>query len=98
MDTSPRPSRIYYDDGTVYEGDPFQAKPAGVIAVVSDVVRHSRDAYYWHKDMGWTPCDVPGMWDYLLNYVGPKNVLFGRNVRDDLYWEIVKRAQGVQGA
>lgn len=86
--------RIYYGDGTTYEGYPFDAIPHNVIAVAVEgrPLWHSRDAYYWHKDMGWTPCDVPGMWDYLLNYVGPKAILFGRNVRDDLYWEIVKRA------
>lgn len=86
--------KIYYGDGSVYSGDPFQAVPNNVIAVSVEgrPLWHSRDAYYWHKDMGWVPCDVPGMWDYLLNYVGPKAILFGRNVRDDVYWEIVKRA------
>lgn len=85
--------RIYYGDDSTYSGDPFLAVPHNVICLaVPGKVWHSRDAYYWHKDMGWTPCDVPGMWDYLLNYVGPKAILFGRNVRDDIYWKIVDRA------
>jgi hypothetical protein len=85
--------RAYYDDETICAGDPFEARPHGVICVaVSGKVWHSRDAYYWHRDMGWTPCDVPGMWDYWLTYIGPKAVLFGRNVRDELYWKIVERA------
>ena len=85
---------IYYGDGTVYDGDPFHAVPHNVIAVKVEgrPLWHSRDYYYWHKDMGWVPCDEAGMWDYWLNYVGPKNVLFGRNIRDDDYWNIVKRA------
>lgn len=86
--------RIYYGDGTTYSGDPFEACPHNVICLsVPGKVWHSRDAYYWHKDMGFVPCDVPGMWDYLLNYVGPKQILFGRNVRDEDYWRIVARAQ-----
>lgn len=89
--------RIYYDDGSTYAGDPFEAASHGVIAVVvrrngKPLVWHSRDAYYWHKEMGWTPCDDWGYRDYMLNYIGPKAVLFGRNVRDEQYWAIIKRA------
>lgn len=86
--------KIYYDDGQIYCADPFEAKPNGVICVAVEgrPLWHSRDYYCWRKDMNWVPMDLWGFNDYMLNYIGAKNVLFGRNVRDDLYWEIVKRA------
>lgn len=84
---------VYYGDFSTYDGDPFLAPPNNVICVVQNgKVWHSRDAYYWHKDMGWTPCDDWGLRDYLLNYIGPKAVLFGRNIRDEDYWKIVEKA------
>lgn len=88
---------IYYGDQTTYKGDPFLVVPHNVVCVAVATtegfkVWHSRDAYYWHKESGWQPCDDWGMRDYLLNYVGAKSVLFGRNVRDDVFWKIVERA------
>ena len=40
-----------------------------------------------------------GMYDYLMSFKGPKQVLFGRTIRDDLYWQIVVRArrEGLDG-
>jgi hypothetical protein len=88
--------RIYYDDCEVEGDDPFTLRPHGVICVaVPGHLWHSKDAYYWHKDMGFVPCDQAGMWDYWLNYIGAKQVLFGRNVRDELYWEIIKKAKAL---
>ena len=87
------PFRIYYGDGSTYSGDPFEANPHNVTCVaVPGRLWHSKDAYYWAKDQGWVPCDDWGMRDYLLNYIGPKAVLFGRNMRDEDYWKILNRA------
>ena len=86
--------RIYYSDGSTYNGDPFEAPQVDVQAIAQGepfIVMQGRDAYFW-KDDRWNPCDVPGMWDYLMMHRGPKAVLFGRNVRDDLYWAAVGRA------
>lgn len=89
--------RIYYGDDSVFsdrDGSPFDAPSANVQVVVGAAgILHSKDAWVWRPDTGWRPCDTAGLWDYLLNYRGPKAVLFGRTIRDDHFWEIVKRAQ-----
>lgn len=89
--------KIYYGDGSTFSnenGDPFHAPSHNVQAVNNNgKTRHGKDAYYWHRDLGWKGCDIPGLWDYLLMYVGPKAVLLGRTIRDEDFWEIVKRAK-----
>lgn len=92
---------IYYEDGTTYterDGGPFHARPYGVQVVVQETaagapVRFGKDAFYWRDDVGWQACDTAGLWDYLLMYVGPKAVLFGRSIRDDTFWKVAERAQ-----
>lgn len=98
--------RVYYDDGTTYIGDPFIAPATGVVVIACEDTKAnkgfrmtmSKDAYFL-KDGRWWGCDVMGMYDYLMSYVGPKAVLFGRTIRDDLYWDIVSRAtkEGLDG-
>ncbi len=91
--------RIYYDNGDTYSDDPFLAPATGVVVItIEDVkanngfrITKSKDAYYY-KEGRWWGCDDMGMYDYLMSYVGPKAVLFGRTIRDDLYWEITQRA------
>lgn len=93
--------RIYYEGGATWsdrDSDPFGAPPAGVIALAIELpaggflVQQSREAYFWKPETGWCPCDLAGLWDYLLLYRGPKAVLFGRSVRDAEFWETVGRA------
>ena len=88
--------RIYYGDGTSYsneDGDPFYAPSSNVQVVVQDgKLQRGKDAYYWKPEMGWNGCDVLGLHDYLYQYIGPKAVLLGRSIRDDDFWETVKRA------
>lgn len=96
--------RIYYADGSTYGGngeDPFLAPTVGVqvLAVEDDraergfTLTHGKDAYYWDsKADWWNGCDTPGMWDYLIGFKGPKHLIFGRTVRNDDFWTIVKRA------
>ncbi len=79
--------RIYYADGTTYsdrQGEPFYAPPNDVQVVCREIkaapgfqALRGNDAYYWRPDVGWNPCDQAGLWDYLLNYCGPKAVIFG---------------------
>jgi hypothetical protein len=91
--------KIYYDNGDTYAGDPYLAPATGVIVIaIEDVASNkghrltlSKDAYYY-KDGRWWGCDDMGMYDYLMSYVGPKAVLFGRTIRDEFYWKIVNRA------
>jgi len=88
---------IYYGDKSTFsseDGDPFHA-PQNNVQVVNNngKLYYGKDAYYWRPDVGWNACDIPGLWDYLLMYRGPKAVLFGRSIRDEDFWETVKRAK-----
>jgi hypothetical protein len=85
--------KIYYGDGSTYSGDPFYAPPNNVQVIVNDgAIQSGKTAYYWNPDNGWNGCDTFGLWDHLLMFVGPKAVLFGRTIRDDDFWETMKRA------
>lgn len=93
--------RIYYGDGSTYDGDPFLAPQTNVQVVLTEstaavqgfTLACKHDRYYWNGTV-WTPCDEAGMWDYLLMYRGPKALLFGRTtVRDEDFWATVTRAR-----
>jgi hypothetical protein len=93
--------RIYYGDGSTYsdrDGSPFHAPATNVQAIANKanndrgfLVAHSKDAFYW-EGAGWNACDQMGLWDYLLEYRGPKAVLFGRSIRDAEFFAVIKRA------
>lgn len=94
--------RIYYGNGDTYsdrDGSPFYAPSTNVQVLAREMadgaigLSHGRDAYYWRDDFGWNGCDAPGLWDYMLNHVGPKQVIFGRTIRDDAFWATVDRAR-----
>lgn len=90
--------RIYYGDGSSYDGDPFLAPARNVQVVVvidPDVGRylHARCDFYWWDDAikTWFGGDINGMWDS-LDQPGPKRVLFGRVVPLRTYDDCIKRA------
>lgn len=92
--------RIYYGDGSTYSGDPYFAPPHNVQVIAQQEgdqtvllhgVQETKGTWYWDGQR-WRPCDLPGLWDHLLMFVGPKAILFGRTVRDDVFWETVSRA------
>ncbi len=89
--------RIYYDDGSTYEGeseeDAVKAPPLGVqVIYVDNGVTTGRDMYLWKGGRFWG-CDEAGMWDYLFNYPEPKKILFGRTMPTwEEYNEILQRA------
>jgi len=99
--------RIYYGPESGHktfshkDGSPFDAPATDVQVVAQESTRsskgfvlyHHKEGWYWKPDVGWWCCDESGMWDYLMNYRGPKAVLFGRNIRDDDFWKIVQRAE-----
>jgi len=94
--------KIFYGDGTTYEGDPFLAPASGVIAVVMEdsegySVRANRDFYCWRPDVGFFCCDVGGMWDYILTHEGPKAILVGRYIRNESYYEVMSAATKAAG-
>jgi hypothetical protein len=93
--------RIYYEDREPYSGDPFVAPQVGVLAIALEDVDSNRgyrvvvgdDAWFWNPEIGWRGCDTPGMWDYLMMFNGPKALLFGRMVRNDVFHAAVTRAR-----
>ena len=99
--------RIYYDDGATFtdlDGSHFDAPATGVQIIASKadtekgfILSKGKTGYYW-KD-GWNPCDEFGVYDYLMFHKGPKAVLFGRTIRNEDYFNIVKRAtrDGING-
>jgi hypothetical protein len=85
--------RLYYDDGSTWEG-PVEAAPGlGVVVVLmTDFVIVGHDFYCWHADQGrWWGADQAGLWDY-LQQPGWKKVLFGRTVSNEQYGRIHARA------
>ncbi len=94
--------RIYYADGSTYSGDPYYVNPPTGVQVIATeepaaalgyVLTTSKDAFYY-KEGRWWGCDEMGLFDYLMQYVGPKAVLFGRTMsRNEDYWAIVTRAK-----
>lgn len=89
--------RIYYGDGQTWKGDPYQAPATNVQAIARETpegfaLMHGKDIYTWHPESGWNGCDTPGFWDYMLNFAGPKQAIFGRAVRDEQFWKIVEKA------
>ena len=96
--------RIYYSDGSTYSGDPFLAPQTDVQVVVTEDPK-ARDgfrikamsaAFYWNGEQ-WRSCDELGMWDYLLEYEGPKAILFGRWMKRDEDFYAVKTRAKVEG-
>lgn len=89
--------RIYYADGSTFEGDPFEAPATGVIVIVqtSESVGRTHLKYldfYWWEDGRWFGGDQAGMLLHLIEGGGPKKVLFGKFIRDEKFHAIMRRA------
>lgn len=88
--------RVYYDGGATWDGDPFAAPGLGVLVIVERDPDHGRRLvlgatyYTWTGDR-WLPRDEIGFWDY-LQQPGPRKVLFGRWVADDVWTDACRRA------
>ena len=88
---------IHYDDGSTFDGDPFDAPRTGVVAItrpdawVGWVIVHGGD-YYCHEPErdGWYCTDMIGMADYLTRCRNPL-VLFGRMVSTAQYRALLDR-------
>jgi hypothetical protein len=81
--------RIYYADGSTFDGDPFEAPGLGVLLIVERDIEHGRrivsggDYFVW-RDSRWFSADQIGMLDYLLQ-PGPRKVIVGRMVDNETY-------------
>jgi hypothetical protein len=96
--------RIYYDDGTTYDGDPWMAPCDGVQIIVQKddaagdpyavgrELLYDTDFYCWRvEQQQWFKCDLYGMFDY-LRAPGPKKVLAGRTALRSAYKAAIVRA------
>lgn len=84
--------RIYYADGTFYDGDPFNAPIFGVLVIVEKDKEQGRRLilggdYYGWDGKRWFPYDFPGLFDYLQTN-GAKRVLIGRLVSNEDFQKI----------
>ena len=89
--------RIYYDDGSTFDGAPESAPALGVLAVVQPDPDHgrvvlSRWDYYCFHGGEWYGHDSFGLFDCLTR-PGWKRVLFGRTVPSAWFREVLKRAE-----
>jgi hypothetical protein len=90
--------RVYYEDGTTYAGDPFNAPAWGVLCIVepdADCGRHIVQGgkfYVWRDDYGrWYEADDVGLYDYLAR-PGARRVLFGSYVSNEIFNAVYQRA------
>ena len=98
--------RIYYGDGSTYDGetqaDAFAAPVLDVQIVKQEAdnergftLRHGSNFYCWEDRpvARWSgKGDVFGLQDYYGYQTGPQKVLIGREIYDDTYQEICRRA------
>lgn len=90
--------RIYYDGGSVYSGDVWNAPSFGVLVIVERDIDHGRrlvaekDYYIWDVDNSrWWAVDYMGLIDYLAR-PGYRKVLFGRTVPNEEWYRVYTRA------
>lgn|SRR5512135_757499 len=90
--------RVYYADGSVYAGEPWNAPAWGVLVIVEKDPDHGRrlvsakDYYIWDEDNSrWWSVDFIGMVDY-LGRPGKKRVLFGRTVPNEEWYDVMRIA------
>ena len=90
--------RIYYDGGTTYDGDPYNAPAFGVLTITQKNNAHGRyvtstfDYFVYKPELNeWMGCDFIGLIDY-LQYPGHKKVVFGRMVEKEKFYRVVKQA------
>ena len=83
--------RIYYADGSTFEGDPHEAPPWGIIDIMQiDPERgpyhQTGFDYYVFRDNVWLGVDFVGLVDFLIHEVGL--VKFGRTINTQRFLEI----------
>lgn len=83
--------RVYYGDGSTYDGDPYFAPRPGVQAIVGPdrltgrYMVSDKDFYWWLEEEGrWRGGDLYGKFLYEMK-LGPRVVLFGEQIANDAY-------------
>ena len=86
------PIKIYYGDGSIYEGTNPPARDVQVILQVDPrrgpYFQSGSDYYVWCEDH-WLGVDIFGLFDYLID---SGLVLFGRTIRNEEYQDIYRQA------
>lgn len=88
--------RIYYADGSTYDGDPYCAPALGVLLILENSLEHGRryvagGDYYVYESERWYAVDIAGMFQY-LTAPGARRILLGVMVENSVWSEVVKRA------
>lgn len=90
--------RIYYGDGSTYDGEPFAAPSLNVQAIAQlddEVGRHviAGFDFYWYEpsEDKWWGGEAFGLWDY-LSRPGVRKVIFARTLLNEDYRAVFKRA------
>lgn len=90
--------RIYYGDGSTWNGSPWDAPTTGVQLIVRTDQFNGRyllaqkDYYYYDPEADdWYGSDRGGFYAYLMR-PGPKRVAFGEWVPTEVYQSCVERA------
>jgi len=94
--------RIYYGDGTTFDGSVEDAPGDNVQVIVQQSISHGRTIiaggrdfrggfYWWENDLGWNVGDNIGLILYLTR-PGWKKVVFGQTILDETYREIYGQA------
>lgn len=95
--------RIYYGDGSTYEGetseDAYNAPVLNVQIVMHEAdnefgftLRHGCNFFCWEGSRWSGKGDVFGLQDYYGYHEGPQKVIIGREIYDDTYQEICRKA------
>jgi hypothetical protein len=88
-------ARIFYGDGTEYEGDRPPTRDVQVILQHDEsgpYFQSGSDYYVWQGDR-WQGVDIFGLFDFLLD---SRLVLFGRTIDREEYNAIYQRAKVVK--
>lgn len=102
---SPKKWRIYYGDGSTFDGETTEdafAAPVQNVQMVKHyadndkqyALRHSMNFYCWQKRFQrWSgKGDLFGLSDYYFTEEGAQKVLIGREIPDDTYRIILLKA------
>lgn len=100
--------RIYYGDGSAYQGSSDEdayAAPSTDVQIIAQgdsdsprgwslIFGKALHGYYCWRNGRWFITDDAGFWDYLLCLPGPKKVVFGRSMpRTVKFNEVMQRAK-----
>lgn len=94
--------KVYYTGGKTFsdkDGSPFNAPPTGAQVIVKTdsltgrVLLSCCDYYWWDSERdAWYGGDSGGYYQYMMTYIGPKNVLFGQYISNEEFHDITVKA------